>query len=149
MLSACDNSAAPAPGPAELAQPAAAPPVKDASVPGPIDLEPAPAPAGTTEIVATETIVVQGQPACLFTVRYPGAGDREVSWNGDECGAVKGAIVTPDLLAAGGQLADLSPAARRDMERMRSGVFVVEGEFSASAYPLNVADRIYEVPYAD
>jgi hypothetical protein len=146
LLPACDGGTAPAPVPAELAQTAVTPPLTDGGVSDQTDPRP---PGSATEIVSSETIFVQSEPACLFTVRYPGAGDQEVTWNGEGCDAIRGAIVTPDLLADGGQLADLPPEARRDMERMTSGVFVVEGEFTASAYPLNVADRIYEVPYAD
>lgn len=154
LLCACDGGTAPAPAPAELAQGALAAPPQSGAVPAPeggglAQIDPDPAPASTAEIVSQETISVQGKPACLFTVRYPDVTDQEVTWNGEGCDTVIGAIVMPDLLAEGGQMADLPEEARLDMERMTGGLLVVESEFTASAYPLNVAGRIYQVPYAD
>lgn len=150
LLSACGGEAADPPMPAEpmaIGAAAATPTLQGTDVTAQID--PDPVPATAAEIVSRESIQVQGEPACLFTLRYPGQIDQEVTWNGENCEAVTGAIVKPIQLAEAGQLADLPQEARLDIERMSNGVFVAESNFTAAAYPLNVAGRIYKVPYAD
>ena len=149
VLSACDAGTAPSAAPAELAAGAAANPQMAPGAALPAQIDPDPVPTARTEIVSSETISRQGQQACLFAIRYPGETDQEVTWNNEPCDAVNAAVVLPQHLKEGGQLADLPQEARLDIERMTGGVFVVEGQFAAAAYPLNVAGRIYEVPYAD
>ena len=119
------------------------------TIDGMTQIDPDPAPASSPRIVSRETIEVGGKPACAITVRYPGHIDQEATWAGEPCDAPDIAIIDAARLREAGQLDDLQDEARIDIERMTDGVLVVESRFSASAFPLNVAGRIYEVPYAD
>ena len=119
------------------------------SIDGMTQIDPDPIPADSAQIVSRETIDVLGKPACAITVRYPGHIDQEATWTGEPCDAPDIAIIEAARLREAGQLDDLQDEARIDIERMTDGVLVVESRFSASAFPLNVAGRIYEVPYAD
>lgn len=82
-------------------------------------------------------------------MRYPGHIDQEATWTGEPCDVPDISIIDAARLREVGQLDDLDEEARIDIEAMTAGVLVVESQFSASAFPLNVAGRIYEVPYAD
>ena len=112
-------------------------------------IDPDPEPADRATLVTVETIDVAGAPACAFTVRYPGHVDQPGTWVGEDCALAPPRVASPEELQAYGQLDDLPDEARRDILAMTDGVVVVETEFSASAWPLNVAGRIYEVVYAD
>lgn len=117
--------------------------------PGKTQIDPDPAPATIPEIVARETISVNDRPACAVTVRYPGHIDQGVTWGGEKCDGINISITSPSELREADQLADLPPDARQDIEGMAQGVLTIGSEFSASAYPLNVYGRVYEVPYID
>lgn len=144
LVPGCDAGTPSAPAPAELAAAGGG-----QQAPAPAGTGPDPLPTVRTEIVRDETISVRGRPACVFTIRHPGDAEQDVTWSGEPCDAVNAAVVLPQQLQEGGQLADLPQEARRDIERMTGGVFVVEGQSAAAAYPMNAAGRIYEVDYAD
>lgn len=112
-------------------------------------VDPDPVPVSAPEIVSKETISVMGEPACVITVRYPDAIDQEAVWNCARCDQLRISIMDPARLRNVGQLDDLPAEARLDIERSTKGILVVESEFAAAAYPLNVFDILYEVPYAD
>jgi len=116
----------------------------------PAQIDPPPVPAERATVVSREDITVDGKPACAFTIRYPGAVDQPVTWNGDRCGSIAARFISREELGRAGQLDDLPASAREDLNRaVNQPVFSIEGEFTASIYPLNVAGVIYEVPIAD
>ena len=134
---------------ADRAAASAIPSESATAIGGMAQIDPDPLPADSAQILSRETIEVGGKPACAIIVRYPGHIDQEATWTGEPCDAPEIAIIEAARLRDAGQLDDLDEEARIDIERMTDGVLVVESRFSASAFPLNVAGRIYEVPYAD
>ena len=131
-----DNGAAPTP----QAKAQASPPASNAaSLPGPLTIDPEPSPGDEPTIVARETISVNGKPACTATVRYVGAQDQPVTWNGEDCAQTTALFIS----------ANLAEEVRDDIARSGGVVFYVEGQFSSAIYPLNSAKQIYTVPLAD
>ncbi len=137
---------APAPTPG-VVTPAAPQIAQDQDLPSTIDEDP----AATTqaEIVSRREDVVSGKLACALDVRYPGAVDQPVVWNGEGCRAVTAMFVDRARLGRLGKYDTLPAEARDDIARADGKALYVEGQFSSSLYPLNSAGRIYELPLAD
>ncbi|MEQ1540283.1 MAG: hypothetical protein ABL928_15265 [Sphingorhabdus sp.] len=115
---------------------------------GKIDPEPVATSRGL--VVSKTDIDVNGKPACDFLIRYPEAVDQNVSWNGESCTQISARFIAVDELRRAGQLDDIAEEAKMDLERIPSKqVFYIESEFTASAYPLNIAGVVYEVSLAD
>jgi hypothetical protein len=109
-----------------------------------------PVPTQTAIIVSKTDITVEGKPACDFVIRYPDTIDQNVTWNGEGCKTVATRFLTADDLKSFGQFDDLGEEAKEDILRNPGKrTFYIESEFTASAFPLNVAGVIYEVPVAD
>jgi hypothetical protein len=115
---------------------------------GKIDPEPAATSRGL--VVSKTDIDVNGKPACDFLIRYPKAVDQNVTWNGESCKQIGARFIAVDELRGAGQLDDIAEEAKIDLERIAGKqVFYIESEFTASVYPLNIADVVYEVSLAD
>lgn len=138
---------------APVAKPVAVEPPLVAATPAdplPAQIDPAPAEVASPEIVERDDISVDGEAACAFTVRYRGAVDQPVTWNGEPCAAVTARFMSLGDLRELGKADRLSAEALADIGRAPGQpVFYVEGAFTASVYPLNSAGRVYEVPVAD
>jgi hypothetical protein len=113
-------------------------------------VDPAPVAASRSAIVSQSDIQVNGKAACDFVIRYPDTVDQNVTWNGEPCKKITARFIAVDELQNAGQLNDLSEEAKTDLGRLPGKqVFYIESEFTASAYPLNVAGVVYEVSLAD
>lgn len=153
-LGACkgqpEKAKAPAPAAAPAAPAAPAPAVTPdaaAGVTATIDPEPA---KGESVVIDKEDIQVNGTPACAMTVRYAGAQDQPVTWNGERCQDITLAFVDKARLASLDRYDTLSEETRDDLARAGNGkALYIEGKATASLYPLNSAERVYEVPLAD
>lgn len=100
-------------------------------------------------IVSRRDETVSGKPACAFEVRYKGAVDQPVVWNGEPCREVTALFVDRAKLAELGRYDALPEEVRDDIARSDGRALYVEGGFSSSLYPLNSAGRIYAQPLAD
>lgn len=148
-MAACEGQAAPAER-VETAEIASSPLPAEPEIGREVGtIDPDPVVAEVARIARTETITVQGEPACAFAIAYPGQIEQEATWRGESCETAPPTVLSVAALRDAGQLDDLPEEARRDIEAMTNGVAVVQSTFTASAYPLNVAGRVYEVPYAD
>jgi hypothetical protein len=113
-------------------------------------IDPAPIATSRSALVSQSDIQVNGKAACDFVIRYPDTVDQNVTWNGEPCKKITARFIAVDDLQNAGQLNDLSEEAKTDLGRMPGKqVFYIESEFTASAYPLNVAGVVYEVSLAD
>ncbi len=111
--------------------------------------DPAPPPAAEPAITERESISVAGQRACALTVVYSGKTAQPVTWNGEDCGQITTAFADEKRLRSLDQWGELSEETRGDIARTGGKVLYIEGQATASIYPLNVAGRIYHVPVAD
>ncbi len=127
---------------------AAAPPAVAATVQsGRIDPEPN---AGRSRFSTATTRRNDGREICVITIAYAGAVEQEVAWGYGACAEAGVRLLSVATLREMGQLDDLDPEARRDIERSAGGtVLYAEGEFTSSAFPLNVAGNAYEVSLSD
>lgn len=113
-------------------------------------IDPYPVAVEAPQIVSKSDITVGGKPACDFEIRYPGAIEQPVTWNGETCKDIEVKFLTRAELERLGQYADLSEDAKEDITRHhKAGVFYIESTTTASIFPLNTASRIYEVSLAD
>jgi hypothetical protein len=141
-----DNGAAPTP----QAKAQASPPASNAaSLPEPLMIDPEPSAGNEPTIVARETTSVNGKPACTATVRYVGAQDQPVTWNGEDCAQTTALFISEGKLRELQRFDGLAEEVRDDIARSSGVVFYVEGQFSSAIYPLNSAKQIYTVPLAD
>jgi hypothetical protein len=114
------------------------------------NVDPDPVTTDKPLVVSREDIKVQGGPACVFTIRYPGKIDHEVTWSNEPCSAVTVEFLNVGALKKFNKLVKLSAEAMEDVKRHDpTGVFYVESQFTASIFPLNVAGVPYELPVAD
>ncbi len=151
-LHGCGSQAIPADETAEasVVETAQPPRTIDPAPDGLQTIDPAPENAEKSRVAEKEEIIVEGRPACAFSVQYQNTLPQPVTWRGEPCSALTAEFMSGKRLAELGKMDRLSAEALADVERSPApGVFYVEGEFSASVYPLNVAGRIYEVPVAD
>jgi hypothetical protein len=151
LLAACQQQR-PAPAPDNGAAPpsqataAASPATSNAE---PLTIDPEPSAGNEPTIVARETISVNGKPACTATVRYVGAQDQPVTWNGEDCAQTTALFISEGKLRELQRFDGLAEEVRDDIARSGGVVFYVEGQFSSAIYPLNSAKQIYTVPLAD
>jgi hypothetical protein len=155
LLAACQQQR-PAPAPDNGATPtpqatvaASAATSNAASLPEPLTIDPEPSAGNEPTIVARETISVNGRPACTATVRYVGAQDQPVTWNGENCAQTTALFISEGKLKELQRFDRLAEEVRDDIARSGGVVFYVEGQFSSAIYPLNSAKQIYTVPLAD
>jgi hypothetical protein len=123
-------------------------PAAEAVLPQQIDPEPV---ASEVPLIVSKSDVTAGDnPACAFTIRYPGHVDQDVTWAKEHCADVETRFLNGADLNALGLLDKLTGDARDDVERLSgAGIFYVESRFTASLFPLNVAGVAYEVPVRD
>jgi hypothetical protein len=113
-------------------------------------IDPAPIAKSLSAMVSQSDIQVNGKPACDFVIRYANAVDQNVTWNDEPCKNISARFIAIDELKRAGQLDDVSEEAREDLQRLPDNqVFFIQSEFTASAFPLNVAGVVYEVALAD
>ena len=106
-------------------------------------------PTDRSMVVERHDGVVNGEPSCAMQVRYKGAVDQPVTWNGEACRELTIAFIDRARLDSLGRAAPLSEETRDDIARSDGEVLYVEGQFTAALYPLNSAKRIYAVPAGD
>jgi hypothetical protein len=118
--------------------------------PGTEQIDPPPITRSQSSIVSQSDIQVNGKPACDFVIRYPDAIDQNVTWNDEPCKNISARFIPVAELQRAGQLDDVSEEAKADLLRLPGEqVFYIQSEFTASAFPLNVARVIYEISLAD
>lgn len=152
LLSTAACDAATLPARPDAASPQSTEKPKNKAVPAstvPKRIDPPPSDVAHPEVVERSDVQVNGEPACGFTVRYKGAVDQPVTWNKETCAALTTRFLSFDALGRLGKLDRLPPDTLSDLKASKQPVFYVEGEFTASIYPLNSAGRVYEVPVAD
>lgn len=151
MLQGCDSQAVPA---TDATENPAGPADQTGKTNPPTDglktIDPVPENVDKSKVAEQQDIEVDGQSACAFSVQYAKAIPQPVTWRQEPCSALTATFMSRKELAALGKMERLSTEALADIERSPAqAVFYVEGEFTASIYPLNVAGRIYEIPVAD
>ncbi len=113
-----------------------------------IDL--APVSATKPKIVSTKDSLSQDTPVCIYTIRYPGHPDHEIAWRRNRCDELSASFLMRSDLERLGKIERLDKETLFELsEYHKLGVFYIEGEFTASIYPLNVAGVPHEVSVAD
>ncbi|MCK0128672.1 hypothetical protein [Erythrobacter sp. F6033] len=127
------------------------PPLAQSSIIDPAD------DAGPSEAIATETAISskkdmkQGdKPACMIEFAYEGYNPETLIWEGETCDNVKASLLDPKGLKSLGKWDRLDEFAQGHVEKLPDDkVLYVEGEFTASIYPVGTTRESYEVTVAD
>jgi hypothetical protein len=113
-------------------------------------IDPAPIPKSKPVIISQRDELSQNTPVCIYTIRYPGKIDHEIAWRGNQCKELSADFISVGALARTGALKKLDAQTQSELsEYHKTAVFYIEGEFTASIYPLNVAGVPHEVSVAD
>lgn len=142
------SPAAPA-SPAAAAAPPPSPPAIPSSPEVPSSIDEEPAETAESVIADRRDDTVSGHAACAFNVRYKGAINQPVVWNGQPCRNVNALFMGIGKLKELGRYDSLAEEVRDDIARSGGRALYIEGGATASLYPLNSAGRIYRVPLAD
>ena len=90
------------------------------------------------------------QGGCEILVRYSALGERALLWPDETCDKLTISVSSIQALKSINQLEGVAADAINDMDRYNeNGFILVESEFTMSAFILNAAGRVYEVPLAD
>lgn len=113
-------------------------------------VDPAPIRSNAPALVIQEDIQSGGEPACAFTIRYPGHVDQEVTWPQERCSDIATRFLMLEELSALGILEMLDGDERIDVEELAdTGIFYIESRFTASLFPLNAGGVAYQVTVRD
>jgi hypothetical protein len=91
-----------------------------------------------------------GGKVCKIDFVYSGYGPDSLFWDGENCNAVSATMVGRDFLEQFDKWERLDSAAQKHIMEMPGGkVLYVEGEFTASVYPVGATGDRYEIAVAD
>ncbi|MBV7259696.1 hypothetical protein [Erythrobacter crassostreae] len=149
MTAACSNEPQ-AEAPAD-SKPVAAPPLAQSNQIEPkADIAPEAVTASKTEISSQKDIKQGDKPACLIEFAYEGYDPETLIWEGEKCANVKASLLDPKALRSLGKWKRLDEFAKSHVENLPDDkVLYVEGEFTASVYPVGTTRQSYEVTVAD
>ena len=101
-------------------------------------------------IIAKNDTVVEGKPSCRIEFAYAGYAPEDVIWDGESCDVLTADFIGRDQLEKAGKWERLDDYAREKVSARADGqVFYIEGEFTASIYPIDYNNLTYEVSVAD
>jgi hypothetical protein len=108
------------------------------------------APPDKPKIVSFRDEQSDGQPMCTYAIRYDNVSNHEISWSGNTCAELTADFMTIGELKSFDKLKRLDQETREQLTNYhQQGVFYIEGEFTASIYPLNASGVPHEVSVAD
>lgn len=89
-------------------------------------------------------------PGCFITFAYRGYAPETLIWDGEPCSALTAQFGDQTFLKAHGNWDRLDPSQQADVAKAPEGeVFYVEGQFTASIYPIGLNRLTYEVAVSD
>lgn len=106
--------------------------------------------ADSNIIIAKNDTLVEGKPSCRVEFAYAGYAPEDVIWDGESCDVLTADFIGRDQLEKAGKWERLDDYAREKISARADGqVFYIEGEFTASIYPIDYNNLTYEVSVAD
>lgn len=104
----------------------------------------------TTHIIAQQDTADAGDPACTIRFAYVGFTEESLIWDGEPCAALTATFFGQSDLERLGKWERLDDHARERVAASPDGkVLYVEGQFTASIYPIDINQLTYEVAVAD
>lgn len=106
--------------------------------------------ARKSAVIGKRDISQDGTPACFVEFSYAGHAPETLIWEGEECARLNVTLMDPAELRELGKWKRLDDFAQKHVRELTDGkVLYVEGEFTASVYPVGTTGQSYEVSVAD
>lgn len=106
--------------------------------------------ARTSRLISMKDMMQGDDPACHITFAYQGHEPETLIWSDEECRDLNAMFLGKAELEHHRDWQHLSQYDRERFAELPGGkVFYVEGNFTASIYPLDYNNLTYEVPVAD
>lgn len=106
--------------------------------------------SAATRLFGKTDYLKNGQPGCRISFAYAGNDREDVLWDGEECSALTADFADRATLERLGKWDRLDDYARdRIAKTPGNAPLLVEGQFTASLYPLDFNGLSYEVKVAD
>ncbi len=106
--------------------------------------------AAGSRILAKKDFILRGKPSCKIDFIYVGHKAEDLFWEGETCKEVSARMVDRAFLEKYRKWDRLDSFARKHVLGMPGGkVLYVEGQFTASIYPIGTTRQSYEIAVAD